>query len=69
MFRLVEGCWKRSDIVVEERCYTHQEIESALRSAGFGELLCYPAADLGMAAGIGEGRVFFVATKLEQAMA
>ena len=56
--------WKRSDMVVEERCYTHQEIESALRSAGFGELLCYPAADLGMAAGIGEGRVFFVATKL-----
>lgn len=64
MFRLLDGVWKRSDLIVEERCYTHQEIESALRSAGFGEILCYPAADLGMAAGIGEGRVFFVATKL-----
>lgn len=64
MFRLLAGAWRRADLVVEERCYTHQEIESALRSAGFGELLCYPAADLGMAAGIGEGRVFFVATRL-----
>ena len=39
-------------------------LEAALRGAGFGEILCYPAADLGMAAAIGEGRVFFVAARL-----
>jgi hypothetical protein len=64
MFRLLEGMWKRADLHIEERCYTHREIEAALRSTGFGEILCYPAADLGMAEAIGEGRVFFVTTRL-----
>jgi len=64
MFRLVDGSWTRSDLVLEERCYTHQEIEGALHAAGFGEILCYAAADLGMESQLGRGRVFFVAAKL-----
>ena len=61
MFRLIEGTWRRSDVVVRERCYTTDEIGEALERAGFGELLCYDAGDLGMAGQLGEGRTFFVA--------
>ena len=63
MFRLLGGAWQRSDVVIHERCYTPAEIEAALRQAGFGEILCYDAGDLGMAGQLGEGRTFFVATK------
>jgi len=65
MFRLLEGAWQRSDVTIEERCYSPDEISKALDLAGFGELLCYDAADLGMAGELGEGRTFFVATKVE----
>ena len=65
MFRLLEGVWQRSDVTIEERCYSPGEISSALEAAGFGELLCYDAGDLGMAGQLGEGRTFFVASKLE----
>lgn len=64
MFRLLEGEWRRSDVKIEERCYTPGEIEKALALAGFGELLCYDAGDLGMGGQLGHGRTFFVATKL-----
>ncbi|MBZ5583878.1 MAG: class I SAM-dependent methyltransferase [Acidobacteriia bacterium] len=64
MFRLVEGAWRRSDVTIHERCYSPGEIDSALERAGFGELLCYDAGDLGMAGQLGEGRTFFVATRL-----
>ncbi len=64
MFRLLEGVWQRSDVVIQERCYTPDEIDAALRPAGFGEVLCYAAADLGMGGQLGEGRTFFVATRL-----
>jgi SAM-dependent methyltransferase len=67
MFRLEEGAWRRSDLVVEERCYTADEISSALERAGFGEIHCYAAADLGMAGQLGEGRTFFVARRLYDA--
>lgn len=60
MFRLILGTWRRSDIVVRERCYSTDEIGEALERAGFGELLCYDAGDLGMAGQLGEGRTFFV---------
>ena len=42
MFRLIEGAWRRSDVVVLERCYTPDEIDSALRPAGFGESSATP---------------------------
>jgi SAM-dependent methyltransferase len=65
MFRLLDGVWQRSDATVEERCYSSDEISNALARAGFGELLCYDAGDLGMDGQLGEGRTFFVATRLE----
>ncbi len=63
MFRFVEERWLRSDVTIEERCYTPQEIGTALEQAGFGEVCCYHAEDLGMAGQLGEGRAFFVAAK------
>ncbi|HWB83729.1 MAG TPA: class I SAM-dependent methyltransferase [Bryobacteraceae bacterium] len=64
MFRFLEGAWRRSDVVIEERCYTPAEISAALHRAGFGELSCYAAGDIGMAGQLGEGRAFFVTRRL-----
>ena len=64
MFRLLDGVWRRADVTIQERCYTPDEIEKALALAGFGELACYDAGDLGMGGMLGQGRTFFVATKL-----
>src|SRR3954453_20282027 len=63
MFRLIEGQWRRADTTVREQCYTAPEIDNALARAGFGEILCYDARDLGMGGQLGEGRTFYVATK------
>ena len=63
MFRLAGNVWRRSDVQVRERCYSHEEIHAALAHAGFGETSCYDARDLGMGGQLGEGRVFFVTTK------
>jgi SAM-dependent methyltransferase len=63
MFRLVDGHWSRSDAVMRERCYPAAEIDRILRRAGFGEISCYDARDLGMGGQLGEGRAFYVATK------
>jgi SAM-dependent methyltransferase len=64
MFRLVEGAWRRSDATIRERCYKPAEISLALGRAGFGEISCYDAGDLGMAGQLGQGRTFFVTTRL-----
>lgn len=65
MFRLDGGAtWRRSDVVIRERCYQPEEIDGALRAAGFGEILCYDAGDLGMAGQLGEGRTFYVSTRI-----
>jgi SAM-dependent methyltransferase len=64
MFRLLEGVWHRSDVAILERCYTPREIDGALERAGFGETACYDAGDLGMAGELGEGRTFYVTTRL-----
>jgi SAM-dependent methyltransferase len=66
MFRLMDGVWQRSDVQIQERCYTAGEISAALEQAGFGEILCYDADDLGMSGQLGEGRTFFVATKASE---
>lgn len=63
MFRLMQGAWRRSDVTIEERCYTPDEIGGALTTAGFGKVCCYAARDLGMAGDLGKGRTFFVAEK------
>ena len=64
MFRLLEGAWRRADVTIIERCYSAAEIDGALERAGFGETVCYDAGDLGMAGQLGEGRTFYVATRL-----
>jgi SAM-dependent methyltransferase len=66
MFRRIDGVWSRADVTVEEQCYTRREIDAALSRAGFGEIACYDARDLGMANDLGEGRTFFVAVKARQ---
>lgn len=63
MFRLIEGAWRRADLVAREQAYEPREVGTALEAAGFGEIVCYDAGDLGMAGRLGEGRTFYVATK------
>jgi SAM-dependent methyltransferase len=63
MFRLLDGVWRRSDVEVQERCYTTREIDTALSRAGFEETACYDARDLGMSGQLGQGRTFVVTTR------
>jgi SAM-dependent methyltransferase len=63
MFRLLDGVWRRFDVVIRERCHPPEEIEAALRHAGFGEIGKHEAHDMGMPGRMGEGRTFWVATK------
>jgi SAM-dependent methyltransferase len=62
MFRLIEGQWRRSDAVVQERCYSPEEIEGALRDAGFDRIQRFNGHEVGMGGQLGEGRVFYVAS-------
>jgi SAM-dependent methyltransferase len=64
MFRLLDGVWRRSDVEIQERCYAPEEIDEALRHAGFGDIDSCDARELGMAGDLGEGRTFYVATKV-----
>jgi SAM-dependent methyltransferase len=66
MFRRIDGAWSRADVVVEEQCHTRPQIDAALRGAGFEEIACYDARDLGMGGELGEGRTFYVAVKAGQ---
>jgi SAM-dependent methyltransferase len=63
MFRLIDRAWRRSDVTIHERCYPSRDIGAALNRAGFGEIACYDARDLGMSGQLGEGRTFFVASR------
>jgi len=58
MFRLIKGNWQRSDVTVQERCYTTSEVTRALEGAGFGDVAILDARDLGMQGELGEGRAF-----------
>jgi SAM-dependent methyltransferase len=62
MFRLIEGQWRRSDVVVQERCYSPEEIQGALRAAGFDGVQRFDGHQVGMGGQLGEGRVFYVAS-------
>ena len=63
MFRLLDGQWRRTDAAVRERCYSTQEIDSALARAGFGATSYYDARDLGMSGQLGQGRTFVVTSR------
>lgn len=62
MFRLKGKAWRRIDVVILERCYSENEIKTALKDSGFKEVSLYHAEkDLDLADHI--GRVFFLARK------
>jgi SAM-dependent methyltransferase len=63
MFRLLGGEWRRSDVEVQERCYSTQEIDAALSCAGFEATSYYDARDLGMSGQLGDGRTFVVTSR------
>ena len=64
MFRLHEGVWQRSDVEVQERCYTTAEIDAALDYRRLStQTECYDARDLGMDGQLGQGRTFLLAVK------
>jgi SAM-dependent methyltransferase len=60
LFRLMEGTWRRSDVVVHERCYGAGEVLALLREAGFRAGM-HRAEELGM--DDQAGRMFFVANR------
>jgi SAM-dependent methyltransferase len=53
--------WKQHRSVVEQRCYTRTEIVAALSETGFRGVEAISAEELGVAADLGFGRIFFVA--------
>lgn len=59
MFRLTDGAWVRSDTRIEERCYEPQELEAALKNAGFEQIHTY-SADSDLELVDHTGRVFFL---------
>jgi len=62
LFRLEDGRWQRSDFSLTQKCYSEQQVQSALQTAGFADIEAYDAqGDLGMGGEI--GRSFFVARK------
>jgi SAM-dependent methyltransferase len=58
VFRLKAGTWHRSDAVIRERCYSTEELERTLESAGFTAVEKHYAAEVTML-----GRQFFVCRK------
>lgn len=58
LFRLTDGVWRRSDVVVRERCYEAGEVMGMLEEAGFRAVM-HRAEDLEM--DDQAGRMFFVA--------
>ena len=60
VFRLLEK-WERTDVILQQRCYSHQEVISALRNAGFQEIKALDAiSDLGLK---DVGRTYFLGKK------
>jgi len=60
MFRLDATLWRRSDLILLQRCYTEDEIRRALEKNGFTEIVARDAEqDLGWTGHV--GRTFFQA--------
>ena len=53
-----DSLWRRRDALVEEQCYTVDEIDEALRKAGFSRIDRFSALEAGVSHSIGYGRVF-----------
>jgi SAM-dependent methyltransferase len=61
-FRLADT-WKRSDLMVYQRCYSRAQVKAALGDAGFIQVAAHTAQELGMRGRLAVGRVFFTARK------
>lgn len=59
MFRLLDGKWKRSDAVIEEKCFSLKDLKQRLKRAGFSSIKIY-YADKDLKIEDHEGRVFFL---------
>lgn len=59
MFRLIKGKWKRSDAVIEEKCFALKDLKQRLKRAGFSSVKTY-YADKDLKLEDHEGRVFFL---------
>ena len=58
-FREAHGSfWRRVDTVVEEQCYSIEEIGAAVREADFAEVEMYTAEEAGVTDGLGFGRLY-----------
>jgi len=56
-----QGAWRQRRSTVEHRCYRQEEILRALHGAGYVEIESASAAEAGITAELGYGRVFFAA--------
>ncbi len=66
IFRLVEGEWQRSDLTLLQKCYSEEEIRSALEAVGFMKTHAYDM-QRGLEGLTREvGRTFFVCRKTER---
>jgi SAM-dependent methyltransferase len=61
--RRSDGLWRQHRSIVEQRCYTQQEILVALAEAGFSRIEAIAAREAGVRSDVGFGRVFFVARR------
>jgi SAM-dependent methyltransferase len=50
--------WRRAETVIEEQCYSAEEIRRALREADFSKIEMYTAAQAGVTDELGFGRVY-----------
>jgi hypothetical protein len=63
LFRQDGENWNRSDFTILQRCYRRNQIERALKSAGFSNIVVFDAErDAGLAEHF--GRIFVLAQKL-----
>jgi len=62
IFRLEAGTWSRSDVTLLQRCYSEEEVTSALRATGFIDIQTHDARDdFGWTNEV--GRMFFACRK------
>ena len=55
-------CWRQRQSIVEQQCYSRQEIISALAAANFVDIRTFMANEIGVDPNLGYGRMFVSAT-------
>lgn len=62
VFNSMEQGWNRSDFTLRQTCHDIDAAHDALSHAGFGNIVLYDAADMGMDEYAGYARTFFLST-------